>query len=360
MSRRQSIERDEPRAVTLRRRVKSIPIVLTLFVVVTALLPLVLLVAAVADIYWMTAKKKPAVFIRVIVFSEGYLIAEFVGMIALLVTWIVSLGGRNQPILRGSAFWVQQAWAGWMMWVAVKAFRIKLEVEGRDNATPGPYIEFIRHSSIVDNVLSAVTISGPLRIELNYVLKRELLADPCFDIAGRRLTNHFVNRDSGDPREIDRVRALTSNLSERQGALIYPEGTRVSDKRRLKALKAIGKNRPERAEKMSVLKYCLPPRHGGPLALLDAAPEVDVVLVVHAGLEGMRGIKDVIDGGLVDTRIVVQIVRVPRASIPAGLAAADWLDDTWIAIDRWVGEAVEAIEAGGTVPAFTVPEPVTV
>jgi hypothetical protein len=120
-------------------------------------------------------------------------------------------------------------------------------------------------------------------------------------------------------------------------------------------LKAIARNYPERAERFKDLKYCLPPRHGGVIALIDEAPEADIVLFLHVGLEGLRGIQDVLDGGLVGRRIHTQIIRVPRDQVGTGTAAAEWLDTTWLAVDDWVGEGIAAQAAGEPIPRFVVP-----
>jgi 1-acyl-sn-glycerol-3-phosphate acyltransferase len=350
---------EESRGVVVRRRIKTVPIILGLAIVGTALLPLLLVVAFGIDLWHRLVKKRRTIHLRTLLFGWAYLLADVVGLTFLMLTWFTSLGGRNQGHLQRTAFFAQQTWAGFMMGVASFLFRLKIEVQGQDQAEPGPYVEIIRHSSIVDNVLSAVAISGPLGIDLRYVIKKELLGDPVFDVCGKRLWNHFLDRDSGDPKEIEAIRRLARDMGPKDGALIYPEGTRVSHKRRLKALKAIARNRPERAERFKNLKYCLPPRHGGVIALLDEAPEVDVVLFLHVGLEGIRGIQDVLNGGVVGRQVVIQIIRVPRAQVGSGDVAAEWLDTTWLAVDDWVGEGIAALEAGEAVPQFVVPATVT-
>ncbi|MEI7560026.1 MAG: 1-acyl-sn-glycerol-3-phosphate acyltransferase [Actinomycetes bacterium] len=347
-----TISKSEPRSATIKRRLKTIPMIFLLAVVVTALLPILLLIAAALDIVQIVHRKKPAAHVPALLFGEAYLLADIVGLTALFLTWITSGFGYNKKQLQATAFVCQQSWAGFMMGVSKFLFRLKLEVDGQDAARTGPYLEIIRHSSIVDNVLSAVCISGPLKVHLRYVIKKELLGDPVFDIAGQRLRNHFLDRDSGDPTEIAAIREMMQGMGPSEGALIYPEGTRVSSKRRMKALKAIARNRPERAEMFANLKHTLPPRHGGVLAMLDAAPNIDVVFFVHAGLEGIRGIKDVLEGGLTGRHIVVQIVRVAREQVPTGAEIGDWLDRTWLEVDRWVDEAITAMSQGTQVPTF--------
>ena len=81
---------------------------------------------------------------------------------------------------------------------AQRIFGITIEVEGTDELRDGPIIVFLRHSSVADTLLPAVFIANPNGLKLRYVLKHELLWDPCLDIVGNRLPNSFVRRGSGD------------------------------------------------------------------------------------------------------------------------------------------------------------------
>ena len=48
-----------------------------------------------------------------------------------------------------------------------------------------------------DTVLPVVFFALPTGVRLRYVLKRELLFDPCLDIVGQRLPNYFARRGAG-------------------------------------------------------------------------------------------------------------------------------------------------------------------
>ncbi|HEU4979628.1 MAG TPA: hypothetical protein VFT14_00320, partial [Solirubrobacterales bacterium] len=81
----------------------------------------------------------------------------------------------------------------------------------------------------------------------------------------------------------------------------------------------------------------LPPRLGGVGALLDGAPDADVVVVAHHGFDGLRLISDIWRGGLVGLVVRVRVTRVPRSTVPeAGAARADWLYDLWQDVDDWL------------------------
>ena len=108
----------------------------------------------------------------------------------------------------------------------------------------GPVIVMMRHASIVDNLLPAGLVSLPHRIRLRYVLKKELLWDPVLDIGGQRLPNVFVRREGDSATEITRIRRLAIGLTERDGVLIYPEGTRFTAKKRDQAIRRLERTDP--------------------------------------------------------------------------------------------------------------------
>jgi hypothetical protein len=98
---------------------------------------------------------------------------------------------------------------------------------------------------------------------------------------------------------------------------------------------------------MSALENCMPPRQGGPMALFEAAPDADVVILKHAGFDGIRELGDVFAGDLFGRRVVVNIERIQRDQIPAGEGLADWLDETWLGVDRWVSKTLKELADAG-------------
>ena len=80
--------------------------------------------------------------------------------------------------------------------------------------------------------------------------------------------------------------------------------------------------------------HVLAPRPGGFLAALDAAPDADVVLVAHTGLDHLLTVGDVWRELPMDKRIVMRWWQVPRAEIPTGREERiDWLFGWWERID---------------------------
>src|SRR5512146_2325489 len=209
---------DETRAETVMRRLRTIPSRALGLVVVTVLLPVLLVVAVMTDALRRVASGVPPTAARLVLFLWVYLAAEIAGVAVLATLWVASLGGRRGAWLREMTWRVQQLWAGALLGAARALFRLRLEVAGGDEVAPGPVIVLIRHASIVDNLLPAELVARPHGIRLRYVLKRELLADPCLDIAGRRLPNYFVRRGTGAAQELERVRPRPRPRTRRRRA----------------------------------------------------------------------------------------------------------------------------------------------
>jgi hypothetical protein len=132
-------------------------------------------------------------------------------------------------------------------------------------------------------------------------------------------------------------------MGSEDGLLLYPEGTRFTAERRQRALEKIGERDPARAARLEPIEYLLPPKVGGLLAVLDQAPQTDVVLMIHQGFDGLRLISDIWGGALVGRVINVRFTRVPHDQIPASRdEQVEWLDELWLEADRWVASKINA------------------
>ena len=183
----------------------------------------------------------------------------------------------------------------------------------------------IRHASIIDNVLPDLQLARPRGMGLRYVIKRELEMIPLIDIGGRWVTTNFLQRASGDAEgEIAKLRQLAHEVGPAEGILIYPEGTRATAKKIARAKEIIRERQPEIAPLAEQMVNLLPPRLGGPLALLDEASEMDVVFFAHVGFDGYEYISDIWGGGLVGATIRMKLWRVPvRRDPESGRRAGD-------------------------------------
>jgi 1-acyl-sn-glycerol-3-phosphate acyltransferase len=277
---------------------------------------------------------------RALAFLAGYLACEVLGLLASLALWIAGgtwLGASPARFLDWN-FGLQVRWAKALLGLARRIYGLRIE---SDLAAPrdAPVLVFVRHASLVDALLPTVFVSGRDGTRLRFVMKRELLFDPCLDVVGQRLPNLFIARGAGDAeREEAAIRALARDLGPGEGIVIFPEGTRFGPDKQARALARIAAaGDPERLASARRLRHVLPPRSRGPLALLEVAPHADVLLLAHHGLEGTSRAAAVLRGGLIGRRIRVRSRRVRVADLPAGRAARlAWLDAEWARIDDWL------------------------
>jgi 1-acyl-sn-glycerol-3-phosphate acyltransferase len=329
----------EPFGRSVLRRLWTIPFIFVTFAATTATLPLLVLIALVVDVVRRIGRGKSFIFVRMVFLGWLYAGVEVMAISALFVVWIVSGFGVHRGLETRLTYRLQGWWAGLLFGALRWTFSLGLEVEGDDVVTPGPIVLLVRHASMLDTLIPNALVTRRMGILLRYVLKRELLLDPAIDIAGQRLVNYFLDRRAGDPEaEIARVRRLGEGLGPDEGVLIYPEGTRFTQDKRSRIIEKLTVRSPHLAERAEGLHNTLPPRPGGTLALLDAAPDADVVVMAHVGLDGLATVQHLLNGRVVGGRIRVGFWRVPRSEVPAAESERiDWLFDQWQQVDDWIG-----------------------
>ena len=276
---------------------------------------------------------------RLLAFALGWSWLESAGVTAAFVLWVA---GRSAD--RRAHYRLQRWWAANLMRVLRTATGLTVEVDGAAHLRPGPAIVLCRHASLADSLVSAWVITSLAGQQPRYVLKRELLADPCLDVVGGRLPNHFLDRDAADSEvELAALTALGAGMGADDVAVIFPEGTRASPAKRSRAIERIAGRDPARAAHLAALRHLLPPRPSGTAALLDGAPGADVVIAWHAGFEGLDtfgGILRALGRGAPRVRFAAR--RVARVDVPPtsdGVAFTAWLDACWLAAD----DAVDAL-----------------
>jgi 1-acyl-sn-glycerol-3-phosphate acyltransferase len=287
----------------------TIPVFLLLTVAVTAALPVLLIVALL-----LSALSGFRGAVPTLLFVVGYLWCETIGIVSAAWLWIRH---RDRRRFIDGNYRLQFWWANALKVLAERLFRLTFEVHGENALEGGPAFVMPRHASIADTVIPMVFYAIPRNVRLRYVLKRELLFDPCLDIVGNRLPNYFVDRGGEDSeRARQGVAALIGTLGPEEGALIYPEGTRASDAKR-ESLRRRYADNVEMTTQLDRWPSLLPPRLGGTLALLDGNPGRDLLLCAHTGFEGSSHFSNLINGSWMGAHIRIRFWRVPYADIPA-------------------------------------------
>ena len=334
---------DGPRGARIVRRVRGISLEIVLFVLVTALSPLLLVAAAIVDLGLWLRTRKHWMALRLVALMWWFLLGELIALVWLLGIWLASGGPFGAGSLRRHR-WIYVLRVWWIrhhLGGVKRLFSLRFEVEDLDQAAPAPAVIMMRHASIVDNALPDALITHTHGIGLRYVIKRELQMLPTIDIGGRWCPTHFVRRASGDAAgESAALRSLLDGIGAGESVLVYPEGTRATPAKIARAKEIIAERRPEISHLANRLQNVLPPRLGGPLELLDeAADRIDVVFCGHYGFDGFQHVSDIWAGGLVGTTISVRFWRSPAAEIPATeQERIEWLYERWQELDDWIGE----------------------
>jgi len=333
---------DGPFGARLLRRVRGIGLELVAFVLITILFPVLLVGAAVVDLVLWARHRKPWVGVRLVAFAWWFLFGEIRALVALLAIWVGTggpFGGGSLRRARG-IYVLRVHWSGSHLAGVRVLFGLRFEVESPELAGPGPAVIMMRHASIVDNTLPDVFVAREHGIGLRFVVKRELQMIPTIDIGGRWAPTFYARRGSGDTAaEVAGLRSLAHGLDRWEAIVIYPEGTRFTTAKLERAKRVIAERQPEIAPRADRLQHVLPPRLGGPIALLDEARGVDVVFCGHAGFDGYAHVSDIWSGRLVGRTIHIRFWRYPATEIPEdeeGRIA--WLYERWQAVDDWVGE----------------------
>lgn len=321
----------------LKRRLISVPRLYLMLALVTVTFPVLLALAALVDGARAVFGNRTFVAVRLVAFGWVFLAVEAAGLAMAFGAWIVSGLGRNRRRFLSLAYGIQRWWGDSQFAAIRRLFSLDLVVHDHEEVAPGPIVLMFRHASIIDNLLPVALVTSAKRINLRWIIKRELLADPALDIVGNILPNYFVDRRGNTAEEAASIRRLASDMGAHDGLLIYPEGTRFTDEKRQRVIARLERTDPEAAERARTLRHVLPPRPAGALAALAGTSTADVVLAAHTGLDGFAHISDIWKGRIVGNTIEVGFRRIPRSQVPeARSEQVAWLANAWQWVDDWI------------------------
>ena len=317
----------------LRRRLVTIPSYCVAWLATTALAPLWLPLGLLVGMF----RRRSFVILRLLLFLWMYLSLALLTLCAYVAIYWGDATRRPEATVRVSRWYGHALFTG-----CVGLLSLSVVVEGDKDNLRGPLLVLVRHASIIDAALPATLLSKKMGLELRYVLRKELMMDPCLDIAGHAGTHCFVDRDGPRRRELDKIRSVAKHLGE-QAVVIYPEGTRFSEAKRDKAIRLLERTRPELAALAVSMTQVLPPRVAGVLQLLEAAPGADCLIVAHRGLEGLSSPHDFLNGSAVGRTLEIRMWRIRREDIPAAEQQPRWLFAVW----QQVGDFVAGTRSNG-------------
>ena len=322
---------------TWKRRSVSVSAVVVALVV---LVPSLLVLVPVAAIYDL-ARRRNLPTVRMLLLGVCYLAWEVVAITASAVLWLATGFGRFAGTgwsLRAHRR-LQARWVNSILRLAATLLHLRLEVVGADLLAPGPIVVLCRHASMVDTLIPAKLLFDA-GLDVRYVLKTELAWDPALDIIGHRLPNHFVDRSgSNTAAEVDSLERLARGAGASDAVVIFPEGTRWTPAKHERAVARLIETDPALGARAALRRFTMPPRPAGTLAVLEGAPDADVLILSYTGLEGLAGPADALRLVPFSHPVKVNLRRLPRSQIPATVSErVEWLNDQWATVDTWIAE----------------------
>ena len=203
-----------------------------------------------------------------------------------------------------------------------------------------PLVILGRHAGPGDSFTLVNLILTTFRRRPKVVLKAAMQWDPGIDVLLNRLDCYFLPSatGAGDDR-IEHVTRLARSLERDEALLIFPEGGNWTPKRHARAVRYLLRTgQYERAKETQDEEHVLPPRPGGVAAALSARPDVDVVVLAHAGLDLLVTPLEIWEAIPVDHRPMSIHWWVAEAgTIPSDVKGIlEWVDDVWGEVDAWV------------------------
>ncbi len=328
-----------PAVLWLLRRAVVAPAVLALTAFVWVTLPAWLVVAA------LLSPVLPGRWraLRLLWLLILFLSCESLLLVVMLGLWISSGFGRRlrTPYFEGIHYDLVQG----MTWVFFRETRrvlaLRIETDGpTPDAHPGvPILVACRHAGPGDSLILIHALMHWYHREPRVVLKDTLAWDPVIDVLLRRIPARFITPSPGAGEDLEtQITELAHGLDENDAFVIFPEGGNFTPVRRQRAIDRLDRLGMDRmARRAESMAHVIAPRPGGFIAALDGAPDADVVLVAHTGLDHMLTVADVWRELPMDKRLVMRWWQVPRDEIPAGREERiEWLFGWWERIDEWI------------------------
>lgn len=324
------------------RRLVLAPLVLVVCAGLLVIMPAVLMLAA---LYGAAFDRRLRV-LRVATFATVYLLFEIVSIVALFGLWIASGFGvriRSEG-MQATHFGYMRWWLKCMNAAASRLFRLRIEIEDPPARKAGPVLVFSRHAGPGNSLMLVGTIMIAYRRLPRIVMLAKLQWDPFFDIIGNRLSNRFITHNPDHRHRSLRVIGELAAGTPQDGAFVlFPEGRDFTANLRTRAIASLRRKGFTRyADKAEKMLRVLPPRHGGVMAAVTAAPEADVVFVAHTVLEDVGPFVALWRRIPFERPIAARYWRVPAAAVPREEEALiDWLYEWWARIDRWIDDKID-------------------
>ncbi len=328
-----------PTLVWVVRRLVVAPAVITLTVAIWVTLPLWVVGAAALSPILPGHLRALRLFWVVLL----YLTLESILLGVLLGLWLASgLGWKiRSPYFAGIHYDLVQGTLVVFFREARRVLALQIHTDGpHPSRNPErPVLVMCRHAGPGDSLILMYALLHWYHREPRVVLKSTLAWDPVIDVILRRIPARSISPNplAGEDLEAQ-IATLATGLDADDAFVIFPEGGNFTPARRERA---IARLRSLGLERMAVLAedmtHVLAPRPGGVMAALDAAPDADVLMVVHTGLDHLHTVNDLWRELPMDKQITMRWWEVPRSEIPDDREARiEWLFEWWRHMDDWI------------------------
>ena len=319
-----------------------LPVTVLLVCIVLVLLTLARGIAALGRPFTPRAR-----VLRATRFAAAYLLIDLRILFSCLSLWL----RQPLPSRRDTGAWADAHWT-----LLEEALRGALRAGERefgfrvvvDEPTPRdvaavpvdePLLVLARHAGPGDSFAIAHLLMTDYGRRPRIVLKDKLQLDPALDVLLNRLACCFIPSRSGAGDDLPaRLGELAASLTGPEALLIFPEGGNWTPRRRRRAIRRL-RRRGHFAEAARArnMPHVMPPRPAGVQACLDARPDMDVIVVAHAGLDRLVSPQQVWRALPLVVPMRLRWWHVPSSQVPQDAQArTQWLVDQWAEVDAWV------------------------
>lgn len=334
------------------RRLILAPLAFVLCLLLLAVSPILLALAAIADLFLPGDRRT----LRLVAYGVAYLAFEVVGLIVMFGLWLGTGFGvwTRSAASQRAHFGFMRWWLGALNKVTRSLFHLKVVIEDRPTPRPGPILVFCRHAGPGNSmILIGTLLVGYLR-QPRIVMLAKLQWEPLFDTMLNRLPNRFIRHDpSRRELYLQAIADLATGLGDMDAFVLFPEGKDFTPRVRQRAIERLRSGGHDaEAEKAEAMARVLPPRHNGVMAAMAAAPDADVIFVAHALLEDVGSFRELWGRIPLTGPVLTRYWRIPAAEVPrAQDDLIPWLYEWWGRIDHWIEEHTAA---RGAAPAREV------
>ncbi|KRE38992.1 hypothetical protein ASG73_01090 [Janibacter sp. Soil728] len=229
----------------------------------------------------------------------------------------------------------------------VVGFHIEIEGELTVGRPGHPLVVISRHAGPADSLAIAWLLASTAGRIPRIVLADAMLWDPGISMVLQRLDSYFVPSRSGAGDDRTKgVADLAATLSAKDAMLIFPEGrnwTRDRHEDQVRDLRARGE--ADRLAAAVARPWVLEARSRGVASIRQHAPDADVMVIAHTGLDMISGPAAVIRNVPFRNRLLIRGRTYRSEDVPTDTGeVAEWLDARWGEVNHWVDGRISGRE----------------